>query len=74
MSGHDWKRVSFQGELQAFSRALQGVDTSTPRVWHCAKCGSIIRAEGGMKLRDARRRARIPFDCDQQIVDSVHEY
>jgi hypothetical protein len=76
MAGHDWKRVSFRGDLQPFVKVMlkHDSDTSKIRGWHCPKCGSVVVAEGGMKLRDARRRARIPFDCHLQIVKSVHDY
>lgn len=75
MSGHDWKKVSFQGELKPFVKAFlkHDSDLSKLRAWHCAKCGSVVMAQGGMKLKDARRRARVSFNCDEMIVDAVHD-
>ena len=79
MKGHDWKRVTFPadylgdvGNLLKFKWLPSNPDLSTCRIWKCQRCGELIAAHGLMKLRDARRMAKIPFDCDLQMVQAVH--
>lgn len=79
MAGHDWKRVSLPEDfldnvrnLLRFRWLPANPHASELKVWQCGRCGGLIAGHLQMKLRDARRMAKIPFDFDLQTVQSVH--
>lgn len=81
MPAHDWKRVTFSdgalgnlATLMWFKWLPPNPRLSECRVWHCGRCNAVIAAHGLMSQSDARRRAKIPFDCHLQLVRSVHEH
>jgi hypothetical protein len=43
------------------------------KVWKCSRCGSVITAFGDEKMSHARRKHRVPFDCDMVLVAQVHK-
>lgn len=80
MRGHDWKRVTlpehYLGNVMSMLRFRwlpPNPDLSKCKTWECGRCGALIAAVGGMSQSDARRKAKIPFDCDLKIVSEVHE-
>lgn len=81
MRGHEWKRVTLpEGFLGSVTNMLKfrwlppNPDLSKCKVWQCGRCGRLIAAHGMMSQSDARRRAKVPFDCDLQVVHEVHGY
>lgn len=45
----------------------------TKKVWRCTRCGTVIAAQGDEKMSDARRKCRVPSDCDMALVAQVHK-
>ncbi len=81
MPAHDWKRTvlpdDFLGnvtDLLKFSWLPVNPVISRLKVWRCGRCGALVAASGLMSQSDARRRAKIPFDCHLQMVRSVHSF
>jgi len=62
---HDWKPAPSPNSWPDDSLVVR-------KLWNCSVCGSEIYALNEEKLRDARRRMKVPFDCARALVERVH--
>jgi hypothetical protein len=78
--GHNWTevrltdgwRLAFKGRMVHLRSSFFQTD-DIRKVWNCSVCGSEIYAVDEEKLRDARRRMKVPFDCARALIKAVHE-
>lgn len=85
MAGHEWRRLPKLDWLRAFGSGRVSsstanhvtstpIDSKTPmKSWVCDRCGQVVVAIGMMSLADARKRGKVPFDCNEQLVRNLHD-
>lgn len=81
MRGHSWEKLptavveSWPGPAlrESLPHLYNDVEPqySHRRRWRCRRCHVLLEAVGEEKQCAARRRSKIPHDCDLTIVRSV---
>jgi len=66
MKPHEWEKID-------------GVDALGPSImfqwWNCKHCGTTARSAMGVELTDVDVLvAGLSVDCDEQLVDGVHQH